>query len=146
MRINKISIVAALALGGLLAWSTLATAQDAKEGTKEGTKEGKKGGRGGFSVERQMDRLTTELTLTDAQKPKVKAVLEDTAKKRQELFADNSVPREQRREKMQGLMQEQEKKMKEILTPEQQEKYQKMMEQRRQNQGGGKKREASKQE
>jgi Spy/CpxP family protein refolding chaperone len=139
MRINKIIVVAALALGGLLVCSAVATAQDAKEG--------KKTARRPFSVEQQLDRLSTELQLTDAQKPKVKLVLEDTSKKRQEMRADTNTPQEERRAKMQALMKEQDKKLKEILTPEQQEKYQKLMEQRRQNRGaGGKKRDATKQE
>jgi Spy/CpxP family protein refolding chaperone len=139
MRINAIGLVAGLALGGMLLCSTVATAQDAKEG--------KKGGRRGASVEQQLDRLSTELQLTDAQKPKVKAVLEDTAKKRQELRADTSVPQEQRREKMMTMMQEQSKQIKAILTPEQQEKYQKMIDQRRQNRpAGGKKSDSAKQE
>ncbi len=114
MKMNKLSLVAALALGGLLAGTTIAAAQDAP----------KAGKKGGFpSIEQRMDRLSTELNLTDAQKPKVKAVLEDTDKKRQEL---RDVPQDQRREKMQALREEETKKMKEILTPEQFEKYQAM--------------------
>ena len=133
MSINKLSVIASLALGGLVACSTMATAQDAKDG--------KKGGKRGPSVEQRMDRMTEELKLTDEQKPKVKAILEDGAKKRQELFADNSVPREQRREKMQALMEEENTKLKAILTPEQDEKWQKMREEFRKNRppGGDKK-------
>lgn len=138
MRINAISLAAVVALGAMLLGSSTASAQDAKEA--------KKGGRRGFSVEQQMERLTTELQLTDAQKPKVQAVLEDSAKKRQELRADTSVEPAQRREKMQTLMQDRNKKIKEILTPEQQEKYQKLMEQRRGNRQGGKQSDATKQQ
>jgi Spy/CpxP family protein refolding chaperone len=96
MKINKISLIAAMALGGLVACSMMASAQDAKDG--------KKGGKRGPSVEQRLDRMTEELKLTDDQKPKVKTVLEDGAKKRQEMFSDSSVPREQRREKMQAIM------------------------------------------
>jgi hypothetical protein len=52
---SKLSLIAALALGGLMACSTLATAQDAP----------KQGGKKGFSVDQQMERLTEQLTLTD---------------------------------------------------------------------------------
>jgi periplasmic protein CpxP/Spy len=78
--------------------------------------------------------MTTELSLTAEQKPKVKAVLEDTQKKMQAIMSGD-VPQDQRREKMQPIMEEQTKKMKEILTPEQQTKWQ---EQQRSRFGGGK--------
>ncbi len=47
-------------------------------------------------------------------------------KKMQEIRSDSSLSREQRREKMQPLMEEQTKKMKEILTPERFKKWQEM--------------------
>lgn len=109
MKFMKLSLVAALALGGLLACSTIAMAQD--------NGGGKKGGR---SVEARLERMSTELNLTDDQKPKVKAVLEDTAKKMQDI------PREERRDKMPALMEDQNKKLKEILTPDQYTKLQSM--------------------
>ncbi|MEY2429637.1 MAG: periplasmic protein CpxP/Spy [Verrucomicrobiota bacterium] len=126
MKINKISLIAAMALGGLVACSIMASAQDAKDGKK-------KDGKRGPSVEQRLDRMTEELKLTDDQKPKVKEVLEDGAKKRQEMFSDSSVPREQRREKMQAIMDEESKKLKAILTPEQNEKWEKMRDQFRKN-------------
>jgi hypothetical protein len=83
-----------------------------------------------------MERMTTTLTLTDDQKPKVKAVLEDSSKKRQEIMSDTSLDRAAIREKMQPIMDEQNKKMKAILTDDQYTKYQEM------NQRGGKKKKA----
>jgi Spy/CpxP family protein refolding chaperone len=136
MKISKLSLAAALALGGLLACSTLASAQDAP-------KEGKKGGRMG--IEQRMERLSSNLNLTDAQKPKVKALLEETQKKSQELRNDTSVPAEEKRPKMRAIMEEEMKKMKEILTPEQWEKYQQMAPGRR-GPGGDKKGENKKSE
>jgi Spy/CpxP family protein refolding chaperone len=129
MKINKISLIAAMALGGLVACSMMASAQDAKDG--------KKGGKRGPSVEQRLDRMTEELKLTDDQKPKVKTVLEDGAKKRQEMFSDSSVPREQRREKMQAIMDDESKKLKAILTPEQNEKWEKMRADFRKNRPSG---------
>ena len=132
MKINKFSVMTGLVLGGLMAFSSMAVAQDQKPG----------GGRGrGPSVEQRMERLTEELKLTDAQKPKVKAVLEATAKKGQELRGDTSVPREERREKMQAIMQQEDKQLKEIFTPDQYTKYEKM---RAEMRGGGKKKEGDK--
>ena len=49
---KKLSLIAALALGGLLACSTIAMAQDASA-----NKDGKKGGKGGrMSIEQQMEQ------------------------------------------------------------------------------------------
>jgi periplasmic protein CpxP/Spy len=124
---RKLSLVAAMVLGGLVACSTLATAQDASKSPD------KKGGKRGFSVEQRLERMSTQLDLTDAQKPKVKAVLEETDKKVKDT------PQEERREKMRKLREDETKTLKEILTPDQFKKYQEMME--RGKKGGGKKRE-----
>ena len=106
---KKLSLIAALALGGLMACSTLVSAQDA-------TKTGKKG----YSVEQRLDAMTTQLSLTDEQKPKVKAVLDDTAKKMKD------VAQEDRQTKGREIRDEQNTKMKAILTPEQYTKYEAM--------------------
>ncbi len=116
-----------MALGGLLACSPLATAQDTKAGQD-------KGGKRGPGLEQQLERLTTDLKLTDAQKPKVKAVLEESMKQRQGL---RDVPEDQRREKMRAIMEEQQKKLKEILTPEQLEQWQKQRDEMRKGRPGG---------
>jgi Spy/CpxP family protein refolding chaperone len=128
---NKLSLIAAMALGGLVACSTLATAQDATNSVP------KKGGKRGFpTVEQQMERMTTTLDLTDKEKPAVKAVLEETSKKMQELRSDTSLDQDARREKMQAIREDQSKKMNAILTEDQYKKYQEM------NQRGGKKKKA----
>ena len=128
---KKISLVAALALGGLMACSTLATAQDSTNNVPK-----KSGKRGMPTVEQQMERMTTTLDLTDAEKPKVKAVIEETNKKMQEIFSDSSLDQAARREKMQPIREEQNTKMKAILTDDQYTKYLAM------NQRGGKKKKA----
>jgi Spy/CpxP family protein refolding chaperone len=103
-----------MVLGGLLATSMLATAQDATNAPAT------KGGKNRFSAEQRLERMTTQLDLTDAQKPKVKAVLEETAKKMKDVAPED------RREKMRTLREEENKKFKEILTPDQFTKYQEM--------------------
>jgi protein CpxP len=113
---SKLSLIAAMALGGLVACSTLATAQD--------TTTPKKGKRGMPTIEQQMERLTTALTLTDDQKPKVKKVLEGQQKSMQALRDDTNLDQDARRTKMQDLRKETEKGMKVILTDEQFTKYQ----------------------
>jgi Spy/CpxP family protein refolding chaperone len=120
MKINKFSIITGLALGSLVTFTNLATAQDDKPAAG--------GPRGrGPTVEQRMERLTAELNLTAEQKPKVKAVLEDSQKKREEL---SNVSREERREKARGIMENESKKLKEILTADQYTKYEKMVRER----------------
>ena len=133
MKTYKLSLIAALALGGLMACASLATAQDNKDSNKGG---GQGGRRGGMSIDARMERLTTELSLTDAQKPKVKAVLEETQKKAQGL---RDLPQDERREKMTAIREEETKALKPILTPEQMEKYKNLPQQFRRGQGGEKK-------
>ena len=128
---SKLSLMAALALGGLMACSTLVTAQDAP-------KDAPKGGKKGFTVEQQMDRLTDLLTLTDEQQPKVKAVLEGQQKKMPAIREESD--QDTRRTKMQDLRKETETKMKAILTDEQFKKYQEMSQRRgKKGQGADKK-------
>jgi Spy/CpxP family protein refolding chaperone len=127
---KKLILVAALALGGLLACSTISMAQD-----DAAKKDATKGGKNRFSVDQQMERLTTALTLTDDQKPKVKAVLEESSKAMQGL---RDLPQDERRTKMQSIRDEQTKKINAILTPEQQEKYTKMQDEMKKK-GGQKK-------
>jgi len=130
MKINKIAVMV-VALGSLMAASNLASAQDQKPGPR---------GRGP-SAEQRLERMTAELKLTDEQKPKVKAVLEASDKKRQELFSGGgSIPREERQEKMRAVRDEEAKKLKEILTAEQYSKYEKLQEEARRSRGGEKKR------
>jgi periplasmic protein CpxP/Spy len=130
---SKLSLIAAMALGGLVACSTLVTAQDATNAPA------RRGGKRGMSPEQMLERYTEQLSLTDAQKPKVKAVLEDSMQKRRELFRDSTLDQQQKREKFQGVMEAQNKKMKEILTPDQYTKYQEMIERAKK---GGKKKKA----
>jgi len=114
MKMTKVSVIAAMALGALLACSTAATAQETNKG----------GGKRGFpSVQERLDRMTTELTLTDEQKPKVKAALEEQDKAMQGV---RDLPQDERREKMRTARQDLGKKLKDILTPEQYTKWEQM--------------------
>jgi len=130
MRTNKFRLIATMAVGALLACGTAVMAQDNKEG---------KGGKGRMTAEERFKQLDEALKLTDAQKPKVKAALEDVQAKMQEA---RNAPQEERRDKVRTIMADQDKKMKEILTPEQYTKYEEM----RPTRGGGKKKDGEKKE
>jgi periplasmic protein CpxP/Spy len=85
-----------------------------------------------------MERMTTTLTLTDEQKPKVKTVLEGQQKQMQAIRDESD--QDTRRTKMQDLRKETETKMKGILTDEQFKKYQEMNQRRgKKGQGADKK-------
>jgi Spy/CpxP family protein refolding chaperone len=133
MRINKFKLIATMALGALLACGTTVMAQDNKDANKGGGK------RPMMTAEERFKQLDEALKLTDAQKPKVKAALEDVQTKMQEA---RNAPQEERRDKVRAIMAEQDKKMKEILTPEQYTKYEEM----RPTRGGGKKKDEEKKE
>lgn len=135
---KKICLIAALALGSLLACSNLATAQDTNS-SGSAPKKDKGGKRGMFSPEQQLEKMSADLKLTDDQKPKVKAVLEDGAKQRQAL---RDLPQDEARTKGRALREDQDKKLKEILTPDQWDKYEKMMQDMRKK-GGEKKKKNS---
>lgn len=139
---KKISLLAAVVLGLVVAAANTAVAQNTSSNSSTGQKQGK---RGGQTVEQQLERMNRTLDLTDAQKPKVKAVLEETSKKRQEL---SSLSGQERRDKMQALMKDQDDKLKTILTKEQMDKLQKQREEMRargKNGGEGKKKRNSQQ-
>jgi len=138
MKFTKTSL-AIMAVAGLLSLSS-----QAQTNTPPGGRQGGGGGQGGGgqrrSPEQQMTQLSEQLQLTDAQKPKVKAVLDEQTKKMQELRADTGASREDRRAKLQVIQEDSSKKMKEILTPEQFKKFQEQQQQmraRRNGAGGG---------
>lgn len=112
MKINKLSM--ALAAASLLAVSPLAQAQ---ETNAPGNGAAPARPRGGMSVEAQMDRIDKAVTLTDAEKPKVKAALEKEVAAYQAARDESDTTA--RREKMKAAREDFNKSMKDILTPEQ---------------------------
>lgn len=124
MKINKVSM-AIFAATAILAVSPAVMAQtNQAPGAGAGAGAGGPGGRAG----RGGNALTVEavdkaVTLTEAEKPKVKSALEAYTKSLEEARqADQS----ERRTKMTAARTDLDKKMKEILTPEQYTKYEAM--------------------
>jgi Spy/CpxP family protein refolding chaperone len=135
MKIIKLSVIAAVALGAVLACSN-AIAQDS-------TDKGGKGGKRGFpTVQERLDRMTKDLTLTDDQKPKVKAALEEQDKVMQ---GARDLPQDERRSKMRQSRDDLSKKLKDILTPDQYKKWEENMQNfgKRGKNGGGEKKDSS---
>ncbi len=117
-KLNILSITA-LALGGLVLTSSLAQAQENKEGRK-GRPEGQ-GRPGGFGGQ----QLTEQLGLTEEQKPKVAAIMQEQGEKMRAMFGDQGGSREDRATKMRELGEATSAKLKAVLTKEQMEKYEK---------------------
>lgn len=135
MKLTKTLTLAAIVAAGLLAGSTALQAQDAPQGTPP--VKGSPGMRGHAN----MDRIAKELNLTDDQKPKVQAALEDEMTKMKDLRKDTSLSQEDKRAKAKEIRKGTEAKLKEILTPEQFKKWQEIQHNRK---GKGKAKEKSK--
>jgi Spy/CpxP family protein refolding chaperone len=132
MKLQKLGIISVAVLTGVSMLALTGSAQD--------TNSTPRAERRGPNVQQRMERLSTELKLTDEQKAKMTTLLENQAKQRRELVADKALSRDERREKMRALMQDERKEFKSVLTPEQFQKLQQLraeMRARRPGQGGG---------
>lgn len=126
MKAKKISLIAALIAGVLVAYTPTGMAQDANAPKPEGRPGGPGGQRGEMAKER-LNKLTEELKLTDEQKPKVEALMKEQQEKmRGAREANANATPEERREKAKAAREEMTKKMKVILTPEQFAKWEKL--------------------
>ncbi len=89
--------------------------------------------------QRQLDRMTKQLSLTTDQVTQIKAIQADGRTKMTALREDTSTPQADKRGKMMAMRTEQEAKIKAVLTDDQKTKYDAMMAQeaQRRRQGGG---------
>ena len=81
--------------------------------------------------------IAEQLNLTDDQKPKVKAILEDQRKKMGVLREDTSLTPEDRKAKMKAIRENTVTQMKAVLTADQFQKWQAMQSQMRNRPPGG---------
>ncbi len=122
MKATKISLMAALIAGVLVAYTPASYAQDAQK--PEG-RPGAAGGQRGEMAKERLDKMTEELKLTADQKTKVETALKEQQEKMRGARDSTTTP-EERREKMQAGREELNKKMKGILDAEQFAKWEKM--------------------
>jgi len=114
MKASKISLIAVLAAGVMLAYSPALRAQDTN---KEGQVVKKHAGRpGAAGMKEHLDKMAEDLKLTADQKTKVEAAMKEQGEKMRGM---RDLPPDQRREKGKAIHAEMTKKMKEILTSEQ---------------------------
>jgi len=126
MKMHKFSSVAALVLGSLLVCTVISSAEDANSNTN-GNAPAKRERPRPPSVEQRVERMSTDLKLSDEQKAKVTALFEEDSKKMRELRSDKNLTRDEQREKFRAMRSESNTKLKQILTPEQWEKQQQRM-------------------
>lgn len=116
-RISRISLLAAVVLGGLLVCSPVTT------------QAANLGGPAGGKFARAKDRFQTiaaELQLTDQQKQQLKPILRDEAQKLKSLRAETGLAKRQKHVQLNQIRQDLVARIKPILTPEQFAKWQKL--------------------
>lgn len=121
MKMHKVSLLAALTAGALIALSPALRGQDTKPETRPPGQ-----GQRGALMKQRLAKLSEELKLTDEQKEKVEAAMKEQTEKLRGL--KEAAPAE-RREQGKALREEMTKKMKSILTAEQYKEYLKLREQ-----------------
>ncbi len=134
MKISKLSVMALIAVGSMVAFSPLAIGADAEPTPGQGQRG--QGRRGGGTPEEQIKLMADDLKLTSEQQEKVKPLLKDRAEKMAALRADTALSQEDRRTKNQELRTAFSAKMKTVLTTEQFDKWEKSQQGQRRGQGG----------
>ena len=123
MNMHKISLLAALAAGALIAFPPTLQAQENKpDRPASGQRAGQRG-----DVKERLAKIAEDLQLTSDQKTKVEAAMKEQAETMRGLR--DAAP-EERREKMQAARKAFDGKMKEILTADQYAKWEKARDQR----------------
>lgn len=113
---RRMIVIAIAALMGLTAVGIKAEPPEGKPGQR-GPREGRPGHPGMF-----LDRMSEDLNLTEEQKTKIKAIMEQQRPQLEALRDDKTLTPEQRREKHQELREQLRAKIDAVLTPEQLEK------------------------
>jgi len=130
-----------LALGGLLALgaSSAALAQDNPPPPPDQNQAGPpQGGRGmRMDPNRQLERLTRELSLTADQQAQIKPLLVERQQKMQALFQNQSLSQEDRRTQMRTISEGTNNSIKGVLTDDQKQKFDAMQQQRMRRGPGG---------
>jgi Spy/CpxP family protein refolding chaperone len=124
MKMQKLSLLAALTAGALIALTSTLQAQENKP---DRPARGPRAGQNGEGMKERFAKVSEELKLTDEQKTKVEAAMKQQAETARGLR--DATP-EERREKMQAARKAFDGKMKEILTADQYAKWEKTREQR----------------
>ena len=129
----------------MLAFCGVASAQNADQAATQPARAR------GMDPEKMLADMQKQLTLTDEQVAKIRPLLVDQGKKRQELFQKYQGKRDEEtrktlRAEMQKLQEAFTKQLQEILTEDQMKAYQKMLEERQKKQAERRKQQGEKQQ
>lgn len=122
MKLSNRTLLAGLILAGALCLPPAVRAADTTETTKPAT------GERGERLRERMQKIATELNLTDDQKQQLKPIVQAEIEKLKELHANKSLSREQKRAQFKAARAEFAPKVKNILTPEQFAKWEQLRE------------------
>jgi len=137
------TLIAALAAGSLLTLSPALRADDTNTPPSMPPAGGPPPGDRGPGMRGRgpnFDMIAERLKLTDEQKPKVQAILDDQREQMRGLWQDQDLSREDRMAKMKSLREGTDAKLKVVLTADQYDQWQKMetrMRERRNGPPGG---------
>ena len=120
MKTHKLSLVAVITLGSLMAFGSMAKADDTDSKPAASAK-----AKGGARRDRA-NSVVDELNLTTDQKAKVKPIFQDEAQKLKALRQDTNLSKQDKMAKLKSIHEETDAKLKPILTPEQSEKLSKI--------------------
>ncbi|MEI9962385.1 MAG: hypothetical protein WDM76_14990 [Limisphaerales bacterium] len=116
MKLTKTSLIAALAVGALLACSSTLLAQETNTPPAGAPPAG--------GIKRP--DFAKELNLTEDQKPKFDAIIKESMQKRRDLRSDTALTPEEKRTKAKAIQEGANKQLKELLTAEQFAKWEKI--------------------
>jgi Spy/CpxP family protein refolding chaperone len=137
MKSNKMTLIAALAVGSLLVLSPALRAQDSTNTPPSSTPPA--GGAGGGMRGRgpSLDQLAKTLNLTDDQKTQVKPILEAQQQKMRDLMQDTTLSREDKTAKRKTIHDDVAAQLKPILSADQLAQWEKLSQPRQRGQRGG---------
>ncbi len=122
MKANKTMLIAALAVGSLLAWSPALRADDTNKPASAPPAGAPPAGQ---PARTSFERMAEQLNLTADQKTKVQSIMDTQRQKMLDLRKDTSLSQEDRQAKRKIIAEELAQQMKAVLTPEQFDKWQK---------------------
>ena len=120
----KMTLMYATAILAVLAGSTAVYAQ---MGPQQGGGPWGHGPGQPMTAEQRLQRMTRQLSLTDAQQQLIKPILENEPKQMQSLQEDSTLSQQDRTSKMMQIRQGTSEQIKPILNADQQQKYEQMM-------------------
>jgi len=130
--------VLTLAFGSLLTLGVTAAAiaQDNTPPPPQDQGQGPGPGQRRMDPNRQLERMTRQLNLTEDQQTQIKPILVDRQQKMEALFQDQSLSQEDRRAKMRSIRQDSQTKIEGVLNDEQKQKFEAMQEHMGRRRGG----------